>query len=245
MAVACAFTTSDNMARAGSITLRSQTPGTAAWTTHLQATCGLSTPFSFSTDAMLVKLSPLWGAIPVSQPVAALAGPLACVGVPLSGLDGFLCHPAATDAGMHAGVLAGADDGLLRVPGATLLRAVVSSFTYERLGYPCTHQARFDTMSWTAGALDALQALRPGHARTGRTWAAVNAAVGNGDAGMSRLTTHRLLPETGGGRVALAGLHTLVSRLREAPTAAGTLLASHRARSACRPIFHTPEVSKN
>lgn len=110
---------------------------------------------------------------------------------------------------------------------------MVASFTYERLGCPCTNQTRFDTVSRTAGALDALQALRPGHARTGRTWAAVNAAVGNGDAGMSRLTTHRLLPEKGfGGGAALAGLHTHVSRLRKAPTAAGTLLASHRTRSA-------------
>lgn len=73
-----------------------------------------------------------------------------------------------------------------------------------------------------------------------RTWAAVNAAVGNADARMSRLTTNRLLPEKGGSGVALAGLHTHISRLRKAPTAAGTLLASHCTRLACKSgLSHT------
>ena len=96
------------------MSVQSAAPGAAGRTLHLQATCawpGNRDPIALSDRTLLghVRLS----VTALSAPPAALAAVI----VPAGGRDEYFLHPAAMDAGMHAGVLTAAPDGLLRVPG--------------------------------------------------------------------------------------------------------------------------------
>ena len=86
----------------------------AGRTLHLQAFCawpGHHAPVASPHHTLFGHVRHLMAVLSAS-PAA-----LAAVAAPAGGRDGFLFHPAAMDASMHAGVLTAAPDGLLRVPG--------------------------------------------------------------------------------------------------------------------------------
>jgi len=236
--VAVSWTRSSSAGGAGEVVLRAAAAGTPAWSTHLRCLCRMPAEApgpGHSTGAGRLQ----WRVCVCRVPAAACTGPLARVAPPQGGGSGFLCHPAAMDAGMHAGVLTGAPDGLLRVPGAL-----------RYFSMPCNSARKPMTLqSWAeltprcaSGALDAVCAPMPGNSLRACSWTAVSDGSGSSAAAdASRLTSHWLMPESGS-PTTLAGLHTHVSRASLALGLAGMHGPCFLLTCCC---FHLPSTGSN
>ena len=198
--------------------LRAVAPGTAAVSMHLKGSCGLPAeatgPGRCAHDARLQ-----WAAPARAVPASVGTGPLACVALPRGGSDGFLCHPAAMDAGMHAGMLTGTPDGLLRIPGSIPHLGSLICFVVQKADH-ATLPGAAKPSGCASGALDALHAPTPGSARRASSWTAVSGGSSTAAADASRLTSHWLMPEEGS-PATLTGLHTHVSRASLTSSVAG------------------------